>query len=445
MKISLLSILIISLAFGQSENATMTIYKNGYALVKQPVDWSIRNTPEEVEYSVLPEGIKESSPYLNLQSGQVINQKLVSNLFSASILLKESLGDAVTITTIDDENEKGKLIAISPDGYTIQTNRDVIILKKEQVKKVTLRKVVDNPQFRPSLRWKISSNDYHVTGDLVYMSRGFAWDAVYRMVVPDYGPATLIIEAYISNTSSIAFSNLKLQLIEGLVGEQTKPQFRGNRKFSSSAMVAESSMQFPNESSLGDYHLYPYPERVDLAKNEHITVRLYEKEFEIEYSKTYVFKNAERIQKEEPLEIEYQIKNTIDNNLNIPLPQGRIELYQSTEGGLEFTGEDQVKQTPKGETATITAGRSFDVIGKRKVLNFERQRKSEEASIEVLIKNKRDEKITVRLEEQIRGDWVIKEASDNYIKRDASTIHIPFSLNAGKEKTITYTYRKEWN
>ncbi|GIS72439.1 MAG: hypothetical protein CM1200mP10_20160 [Candidatus Neomarinimicrobiota bacterium] len=37
---------------------------------------AIRKSPGEVEYSVLPEGIKESSPYLNLQSGQVINQKL---------------------------------------------------------------------------------------------------------------------------------------------------------------------------------------------------------------------------------------------------------------------------------------------------------------------------------------------------------------------------------
>ena len=102
MKNSLLSILIISFAFGQSENAIMTIYKNGYALVKQPVDWSISTTLGEVEYSVLPEGIKESSPYLNLQSGQVINQKLDGNLFSESILIKESLGDYVTITTIDD-------------------------------------------------------------------------------------------------------------------------------------------------------------------------------------------------------------------------------------------------------------------------------------------------------------------------------------------------------
>jgi len=444
MKNSLLSILIISFVFGQSENAIMTIYKNGYALVKQPVDWSIRNSPGEVEYSVLPEGIKESSPYLNLHSGQVINQKLDGNLFSESTLIKQSLGDYVTITTIDDEDEYGTLIAISPDGYTIQTRRDVVFLKKEQVKKVTLRKVIDNPQFHPSLRWKISSNDYNVTGSLVYMSRGFDWDAVYRMVVPDYGPATLITEAYISNNSSINFNDLKLRLVEGSVGKQIKPQFRGNRKFSSAAMAAEPNMQLADESSLGDYHIYDFPDRLNFGKNEHITVRLYVPKL-IDYSKTYVFKNAERSQKEEPLEIEFQVKNTIDNNLNIPLPQGRIELYQSTEGGLEFTGEDQVKQTPKGETVTITAGRSFDVIGKRKVLNFERQRKSEEASIEVLITNTRDEKIPVRLEEQIRGDWVIKEASDNYIKRDASTINFLFSLNAGDTKSVTYTYRKEWN
>ena len=444
MKNSLLSILIISLAFGQSENATMTIYKNGYALIKQPVNWSIKSSLEEVEYSMLPEGIKESSPYLNLQSGQVINQKLDGNLFSGSILINESLGDYVTITTIDDEDEYGTLIAISPDGYTIQTRRDVIFLKKEQVKKVSLRKVVENPKFRPSLRWKISSNNYNVAGDLVYMSRGFEWDAVYRMMVPDYGPATLITEAYISNNSSINFNDLKLKLVEGLVGKQIKPQFRGNRKFSSAAMAADPNIQVADESSLGDYHVFDFPDRLDFGKNEHITVRLYVPKL-IDYSKSYVFKNAERSQKEEPLEIELQVKNTVDNNLNIPLPQGRIELYQSTEGSLEFTGEDQVKQTPKGETVTITAGRSFDVIGKRKVLNFERQRKSEEASIEVLITNTRDEKITVRLEEQIRGDWVIKEASDNYIKRDASTINFPFSLNAGETKSITYTYRKEWN
>ena len=104
-----------------------------------------------------------------------------------------------------------------------------------------------------------------------------------------------------------------------------------------------------------------------------------------------------------------------------------------------------IKQTPKGETLIIRAGRSFDIIGKRRVVNFDRQRKSEEASIEILINNTKDEDIDIRLEEKILGDWVIKEASNDYIKKDATTIHFLLSAPKGKKITTTYTYRKEWN
>ena len=85
------------------------------------------------------------------------------------------------------------------------------------------------------------------------------------------------------------------------------------------------------------------------------------------------------------------------------------------------------------------------MIGKRRVVNFDRQRKSEEASIEILINNTKDEKINIRIEEKILGDWVIKDASNNYIKKDATTIHFPLSISKGKKAIVTYTYRKEWN
>jgi len=68
----------------------------------------------------------------------------------------------------------------------------------------------------------------------------------------------------------------------------------------------------------------------------------------------------------------------------------------------------------------------------------------EEASIEIIVKNIRDEAVNVRLVEQIHGDWVIRDASEDYIKKDASTIHFPISLKASDSKTVTYTYRKEW-
>ena len=296
----------------------------------------------------------------------------------------------------------------------------------------------------PVLKWNIISENNNVSGNLVYMTSGFKWKAAYRMILLEEGLATLIPEAYISNNSSVTFNNLKINLVEGALGNNIKNSTQSSRRFASVSRDNEMATQLGNESALGDYHIYNYPKRIDFGSNEHVSVRLYESK-QIEYSKIYVFENSERGQKEEPLEIEYQIKNTIDNNLNIPLPQGRISLYEYSNTALEFTGEDNVKQTPKGETLTIRAGRSFDVIGKRRVVNFDRQRKSEEASIEIIINNTKDEEINIRLEEKILGDWVIKESSNNYIKKDFTTIHFPLSVSKGKKAIITYTYRKEWN
>ena len=55
--------------YSQSVDATMTIYKNGLALIKQPVSWIIDNQSNEIEYGIIPEGIKKSTPYLNLSNG----------------------------------------------------------------------------------------------------------------------------------------------------------------------------------------------------------------------------------------------------------------------------------------------------------------------------------------------------------------------------------------
>ena len=444
MKKIILLLFISVIVYSQSFDATMTIYKNGLALIQQPVAWSINGGSSRIEFGTLPEGIRESTPYLSLLNGKVLNQKLNKNLFSEKKLFKESLGSSVTITTIDDEDQFGKLISISSDGYSIQTRRDVVHIKKDQVKQISSRKIIDNPMLRPALQWDVSSNQNNISGDLVYMTSGFAWNAVYRMVLIDNSKASLIPEAYVSNNSSVAFNNLKIKLVEGTLGNPSKNTMRLNRRSSSISRNNEMDTQLGENTTLGDFHIYNYPKRIEFGSNEHITIRLYDSR-QINYTKIYVFHNSEKSQKDEPLEIEFQLKNTIENNLGIPLPQGRISLYEYSDKDLGFIGENNIKQTPKGETLIIRAGRSFDIIGKRRVVNFDRQRKSEEASIEILINNTKDEDIDIRLEEKILGDWVIKEASNDYIKKDATTIHFLLSVPKGKKITTTYTYRKEWN
>jgi len=111
---------------------------------------------------------------------------------------------------------------------------------------------------------------------------------------------------------------------------------------------------------------------------------------------------------------------------------------------IEFVGEDRIRQVPKGGTAVIISGRAFDVVGKRAVLNYDRQKKSIESTISIQIKNSMKRKVKVRVIEHIYGDWVIRDASANYLKKDASTISFPITVKANDSQTITYTYRKEW-
>ena len=84
--------------------------------------------------------------------------------------------------------------------------------------------------------------------------------------------------------------------------------------------------------------------------------------------------------------------------------------------GLEFIGADRIGQVPKGQSSKLLSGYAFDIIGKRKVLNYDRQRKSEEAVIEVQVTNSRTEPVQVRIVEHINGDWVVKNESHNYIE-----------------------------
>jgi len=165
----------------------------------------------------------------------------------------------------------------------------------------------------------------------------------------------------------------------------------------------------------------------------------------VNYEKNYVFENFERQQKEEPLKVEYTLSNTEKDGLGIVLPAGKVDIYtSSSKGGFEYIGSDRLGQVPKGESSTIQAGYAFDITGKRRVLNYDRQRKSEEAVIEVSINNTWSETASVKIIEHVNGDWVIKDQSHDYIKKDASTIYFLIDVKPGKKEFITYTYRKEW-
>ena len=50
-------------------------------------------------------------------------------------------------------------------------------------------------------------------------------------------------------------------------------------------------------------------------------------------------------------------------------------------------------------------------------------------SISITIANTLNRGVNIKLIEHIYGDWVVRNASSNYLKVDASTIHFPLSIS----------------
>lgn len=427
----------------------MTVYKDNIALVKEPVLWNVTPEVSDITYDKLPDGLIPNSPFLMLEDAVVHYQRFNNDVFRGNKYFKGKLGEYVYVKVQNDKTHEGTLIEFNSNSISLKTRKEIITISKNKADYMYARDTETKLQLRPELAWDIYISKIpqtgSINGNLVYLSTGFNWNAVYRFIL-NGKKGELISEAVVSNASNVDFYQFSLKLVEGNLqknGKRPQPVYRSEAR--SGAMLYDAqSPPVAMEDALGDFHIYSLPEKIDLKQNQSVTVRLYEPR-KVDFTKTYVFKNSERSKKEEPLQIEIQLANTEENGLNIPLPRGKISLYlQSPDGSLEYAGEDDLKQVPKGETATISGGRAFDVIGKRIVLHYDRQRKSEEASIEIIIKNIKNTAVNIRLEERIHGDWIVRNASDNYIKKDASTIYFPFTVEAGGSKTVTYTYRKEW-
>ena len=437
---------IFCLLFSQSENATLTLYKDGTALVKQPVAWSIPSGDSYVTWSSLPNGIHKDTPFLNLEGATIISQRFNDNVFTGIDYFNKLRGQEIQVKPKGGKIVKGTLLEISPGSVTLSHQSGIITFNRAELEFLgSKNKDMDLPTFNPFLSWDLNSKEEKVIkGELVYKTNNFSWTTVYRLKMLNEEKGELVAEAVISNNSDMNFEQTTLQLVEGNLNKADG--FRPRPEKMSRPSIASVNNFSPrmNMDELGDYHIYSLNDNHDLESKENITIRMYGP-LDIKYVKTYVFENSERRQKEEPLEVQLTLSNMEKNGLGISLPGGKVEIYSYTQKtGLEYIGADNMGQVPKGQSTKLTSGRAFDVIGNRKVLNYDRQRKSEEAVIEIGITNNRTESVDILLIEHINGDWIIKDESVNYKKEDASTIHFPLTLNPGEVKNVYYTYRKEW-
>lgn len=446
MKKLLIAIFALNILFAQEvesiqTNRTLTIYKDSFAIIKEPILWNLKDGKNITFFNNLSPNIVFDSPLLNIQGVEVGSQTLNKNFYSTDSYLKKNIGSLVEVKPINDSVVQGALLDINSSSISISTNKGLMIFQRSRVEYISLKSKQVQNKFTPQISWEIFSEGLNsVTAELTYLSSGFSWKPVYKLQLSDSdSTAALSIDAEVVNGSNMNLLGVDIKVVEGLVPVGSSSKARNM------PMVASRGMTMSERTKeLGDFYIFDLGTNLNLRALETIQFPLMPKT-EIGYEKKYIFKNSERDQKDEPLSIEISFQNSKENNLELPLPSGVIYLYEKDMNGeLSFIGKNSLSQLYKGGNAVLDAGKAFDIIGKRRILNFDRQNNSEESTISLQIMNTSNESIKVKAIEKIVGDWVIKESSSMYIKDDASTIYFPLEIQPNSSELITYTYRKEW-
>jgi hypothetical protein len=421
-------------------NRTLTIYKDSFAIIEEPILWNLNDGKNITSFNNLSPNIILDSPFLNIQGVEVKSQTLNKNFYSTDAYLKKNIGSLVEVKPINDSVVQGALLDINSSSVSINTNKGLLIFQRSRVEYIALKSSQVQNKFTPQISWEIFSEGLDsITAELTYLTSGFSWKPIYKLQLSNSdASAALSINAEVVNNSNMNLLGVDIKVVEGLV------PIGNNNKSQNMGMVASRGGMSEKTDTLGDFYIFNLGSNLNLKALETIQFPLLD-ELLINYEKKYIFENSEQDQKDEPLSIEISFENSKENNLELPLPSGVIYLYEKDiDGALSFIGKNNLSALYKGGSAVLDAGKAFDIIGKRRILNFDRQNNSEESTVSIQIVNTSNTSIKVKAVEKIFGDWVIKESSSMYIKEDASTIYFPLEIQPDSSELITYTYRKEW-
>ncbi|MDP7040828.1 MAG: hypothetical protein QGI45_16860, partial [Myxococcota bacterium] len=372
---------------------SLTIYAGDYALLKEPIAFNLSKGRSSHDYTRLPDAFMPDTAFLKLPGTRIVYQKYNPNFFNAATFLQKNVGARIEVSTTHGENFKGKLLAVDNQSLTLKDGRELAIFNRKEVVRVELREK-GALETTPRLTWDIEAKKTGTyKGELFYMASGFDWETHYRLELSSDGKnAELFTDALLMNNTDRSYADAKVQLVAGSVKRGSVPRHYRMKARESRALTAMDSGGAGSgemaQEALADTYLYSIKEKISLPQGQSIRTPLYPSA-RLPVQRFYIFSHSgNQTTKNEALSVQYHFKNDKAHNLNKPLPEGSVRLYQENKAkDLTFIGADHIAMTPKGEEIKINSGRAFDVVGDRIVKDHHRDRRNEQATLEIEVRN----------------------------------------------------------
>lgn len=383
----------------------------------------------------------------------VLEQNFNFDLLNGANLLAKSVGQKVYVyrmnpTTGKDAREEATVLSAADGGILQYADR--VEAGAPPYGRIVYAGVPSSLRERPTLVVDFDnagSNDQEV--ELSYLTGGLSWHADYvGLLNGDNSRMDLNGLITLTNTSGASYQDALLQLVAGNLNQPSTLRVLGMAR----AQEPSAATAMPTEQALFEYHLYTMPRPTTIADQQTKQLALLHAR-KIAVTETLELRgdggyyNQSSGDLGENLKLGAYIEFTNEGgDLGVPLPAGTVRLYKKDNAGRpQFIGADNIDHTPRKEKVRLFVGQSFDVTAHRVQTNFTllggdgRGRYQYKSSYRIDLKNAKTAPVTVKVVEQVPGDWQIAAENNPHAKPSSGTAVWSIRVPAGGQSTLTYT------
>jgi len=438
----------------------VTVYNGNLGLVKEQRRIRAAAGEGELRFSDVAAQINPVTvhikPLSDAKDFAVLEQNYEYDLISHAKLLDKYVGKEIKIIDANEYHDRKDVVTatlLSAANGEVYKIGNEIYLGHPGIK--VLPELPGNLISRPTLSWIYRSKaarEYNI--EVSYLTYGMGWNADYVLSVAD-GKATGGLSGWVTvnNQSGAEYAGAKLKLVAGEVN-RVRPMetaYAAPRAAKMSMAMADNAAGF-TESGMFEYHMYDLGRPVTVKENQTKQISLLEAQG-VNVVKEYVtapsgpnyflYNSVNEGPVKQPVTAYLSFKNTKENNLAVPLPAGTVRIYTAdTKGSQQFIGEDRINHTPKDEEIRLKVGEAFDIVAERTQVDFaQKTSKVTETEWKISLRNRKEEDVTVRVQENAMGQWEILDPSHKFTKVSATMFRFDVPVPKGQEVAVKYKIR----
>jgi hypothetical protein len=430
----------------------VTIYNNDLALVQDVREVDLSAGRSRREFPDVSAQIRPETVTLTGQGIGIVEQNFDFDLLSPQALMQKAVGETITIVRTNpatgaETRERARVLAAN-GGVVLQIGERIEVLRDDGLPvRVIFDKVPENLRARPTLSVTLQAERAGRRPlTLTYLTPGLGWAADY-VALFDEAAGRMDVQGWITltNNSGTAYVNAATLLVAGSVGQAGYGAGRrGGLPVPPPPGLRDAGTETAERERLGDFYLYPLPERTTIAHRQTKQVGFLDVAA-APAQRAYEYRNPWLGTAREP-----QSANTVlrfstarDQGLGDALPAGTVRVYQrDARGNPQFVGESAIGHTPMGSELGLVTGQAFDVkvqpvVEQRERVGGDRWR----SRLRYDITNARSVPVTVDLlQSGLWGDTRITSESQRSTRRSADEALWRVTVPANGSATVTATF-----